>query len=147
MNQRSHCECLSSSIRAYLYTIHLKLGLLIVRPFASPVVVRTPSLIGCMCCKFHQAHGDRQFDVVHCLKKQKQEQKIPQIICLLVHGPTSPMKNITYLCEAPRIQIQGCTGWSLPVTLYSALAVISENNADLIFLYYGFICADIHSYS
>lgn len=57
------------------------------------------------------------------------------------------MKNITYLCDAPRIQIQGCTGWSLAVTLYSALAVISENNADLIFLYYGSICADIHSYS
>lgn len=52
-----------------------------------------------------------------------------------------------YLCDSPRIQIQGCTGWSLPVTLSSALAVISENYVDLFFIYYGSICADIHSYS
>lgn len=114
-------------------------------PLLPPVVVRTPSLVSCMHCKFHQAHGDKA--VQGCpLEKTKTKTKNFRVPVLSVHCPTSPMKNITYLCDAPRIQIQGFTGWSLPVTRYSALAVISENNTDLI-LFYGSICADMHSYS
>lgn len=59
------------------------------RPLTSSVVVRTPSLIGCMCCKF-QAHGDRQLNVTHCLKKTKT--KNPRLPVLSVREPTHPWK-------------------------------------------------------